>query len=574
MYTFFLVFIYYNGDYMKSFVCTYNKNISIDKFCVKCSGFVYNQYNYFHQRIDIIYGGRLKRTNKLILVLNEYGFSSDNLSDDQIIAVLYSLFKSECTDYLDGYFSFAVYDGNCIFAIRDQLGILPLYYYFEYNTLSVSNRIKHLLDLKEECIVDEDGVKELLGLGPSLSPGKTIYKDIMSLKPAHYIFYDGNVFKCECYWNVMKREHTDSYEETVSKIREMIIDETSFHLSDLDRPACFLSGGLDSSIICSIVSDTGKQFDTYSLLYEGQNEYFESNEYQMTQDDYYVDRMNAFLNNTHHNIVVSQEELYKYLYDAVEARDMPGMSDIDSSFYALVNKIDKDIILSGECADELFGGYPWFYKEELYNLEYFPWMRDLDKRLNFLNKNLRYLDIYRYIKNNFDLSNNKNLSIIKRTILLNYRWFMQTLLIRGETISNMLDKEIRMPFASKDLLQYVYNIPDDYFFKIGKEKSLLREAFKIDLPDEVLNRKKCPFPKTYNPYYTDLVVNELKTILENENSVLYRLFDSKQLNALVETKGSSFEYPWYGQLMKGPQFIAYLIQIDIWYKNYNIILEI
>ncbi len=534
-----------------------------------------HEYEYFKKNIHIVFKGRLKRNSDLIHILNEYGYDISSLCDKEIISILYCLFSYQCLDYLDGYFSFIIFDHGKVFAVRDHLGILPLYYYVKDNAIVIASKIKCILDFKKDCVVDKDGLKELLGLGPSMSPGKTIYKDIYALKPASYIVFENNQLSTFQYWSLKKKDHVDSYEETVNHIKSLINENTLFHISDLNKPACFLSGGLDSSLICSLISQYTNNFDTYSLHYEDQDKYFSSNEYQSTQDDYYIQIMNDYLGNSHHNIIVSQKELVSYLFKAMEARDMPGMSDIDSSLLVLLNKInnDNEVILSGECADEIFGGYPWFYKKELYKQNHFPWMRDLNHRIDFLNNSLDYLKIKDYIVDHYHNSCNEELSIIKRTIILNYLWFMQTLLIRGETMSNILNKEIRMPFASKEIIEYVFNIPDEYFFINNEEKSLLRVAFEKLLPNEVMHRKKNPFPKTYSPEYTNMIVSELSERLSNKDSILYKLFNSEKLNELIKTKGESFKYPWYGQLMKGPQFMAYLIQIDMWAKHYDVKIE-
>ena len=134
--------------------------------------------------------------------------------------------------------------------------------------------------------------------------------------------------------------------------------------------------------------------------------------------------------------------------------------------------------------------------------------------------------------------------------------------------------ECRVPFANAKLIEYVYNVPWRYLYVEGKEKALLRDAFKNELPKEILERKKNPYPKTHSPVYTELVCQLLKESLEDQDSILYKLFDKDKLNDLIETKGASFSYPWFGQLMMGPQLIAYLYQIHLWGKIYHIEFEL
>ncbi len=533
-----------------------------------------HQYNYFNKNINIVYYGRIKRKQSLFNDLKDYDLDVNNLSDEEIIAFLYCHYSEKCLDYIEGSFVFVIKDENTIFAARDHLGILPLYYYTnDLGVLIICSKIKCILDYLGECIVDKDGIKELLSVGPSLSPGKTIYKNIYSLKPAHSLSLNNGKMNIQPYWILKKKKITDNYDEIIDHIKYLLYENTLFQY-DHDSSACLLSGGIDSSIICAILNKYYK-INTFSLSYEQQDMYFKSNEYQNTQDDYYIQIMNKSLKNIHTSLTINQNDLYKHLLDVVKARDMPGMSDIDSSFYLLLREIKNyPIVLSGECADEIFGGYPWFYKEELYNQKWFPWMRDIDKKIELLNDNVKNLNIKDYIIDSYESSKVNSLSVTKRTILLNYQWFMQTLLIRGECISNILNKEIRMPFASKDIIEYVFNINDEYFMKNNEEKSLLRDAFNDILPGEITHRKKNPYPKTYSPVYTELLVKELEVILSKEDTILYKLFNKDKLIELVKTKGESFQYPWYGQLMKGPQLLAYLIQIELWFREYNIKLEL
>ena len=134
--------------------------------------------------------------------------------------------------------------------------------------------------------------------------------------------------------------------------------------------------------------------------------------------------------------------------------------------------------------------------------------------------------------------------------------------------------EARVPFADTKLIEYLWNIPWEYKFHNNEEKGILRDAFKNILPEEITNRKKNPYPKTHNPKYTKIVIKLLKKKLKNKNSILYKIFDKEELKKLIKTEGKSFESPWFGQLMTGPQLLAFLYQIDVWAKKYKIILDI
>jgi asparagine synthase (glutamine-hydrolysing) len=169
---------------------------------------------------------------------------------------------------------------------------------------------------------------------------------------------------------------------------------------------------------------------------------------------------------------------------------------------------------------------------------------------------------------------NKEEQAKRNLFYLNMKWFMNTLLDRKDRMTMRASLEARVPFADHHLIEYLWNVPWTYKFYHYKEKGLLREAFKDVLPDDITYRKKNPYPKTHNPLYTSIVTNMLKERLRNKNTSLYKIFDADKIHELIESGGSSYKKPWFGQLMTGPQLLAYLYQFDVWIEEYNIILKI
>lgn len=211
----------------------------------------------------------------------------------------------------------------------------------------------------------------------------------------------------------------------------------------------------------------------------------------------------------HHQIILKQQDLIESLEEALRARDMPGMADIDSSFLLFSKEIAKThkVCLSGECADEIFGGYPWFYKEELYNQPYFPWMREIDLKMDLFHEKIKAFNIKDYVMNAYQqsLSEIATTDKKKQLIYLNIQWFMQTLLTRTDSQTMHSSIEVRVPFANTTLLQYLYNMPYEYMFYNNEEKGILRAAFKDVLPPSIIHRKKNPYPKTHSPIYLELI---------------------------------------------------------------------
>ena len=291
-----------------------------------------------------------------------------------------------------------------------------------------------------------------------------------------------------------------------------------------------------------------------------------------------------FIGSNHHDIIIDTPELASALTDAVKANDLPGMADVDSSLYLFCKEVRKNatVALSGECADELFGGYPWFRREEDINATTFPWSKSVSDRKSILSKDLQILPLEEYVQEKYDESlrqvpklqgESQREHRMRELFYLNIKWFMITLLTRKDrmTMSNSL--EVRVPFADYRLVEYAFNIPMDMKYYKGREKGLLREALTGILPDDVLWRKKSPYPKTHNPNYTLAVQKWMDRILKDKSSPILQIINRDKVQEIVDSGGKAYGKPWYGQLMAGPQLIAYLIQVDTWLREYKVIIE-
>jgi len=154
--------------------------------------------------------------------------------------------------------------------------------------------------------------------------------------------------------------------------------------------------------------------------------------------------------------------------------------------------------------------------------------------------------------------------------MLNLNWFMQTLLDRKDRMSMYSGLEVRVPFCDHRLVEYAYNMPWHIKSLNGREKGIVREAMKGILPDEIISRKKSPYPKTHNPKYLKAVKSSLQKILNDSSSPLAQLINIQKVQEIIDSDGKSLSMPWYGQLMTGTQLMAYLIQVDIWMRAYKI----
>lgn len=296
--------------------------------------------------------------------------------------------------------------------------------------------------------------------------------------------------------------------------------------------------------------------------------------------------MNKNCYSTHHIVMLDTPELAASLKDAMIARDMPGMADVDSSLYLFCKEVKKEktVSLMGECADEIFGGYPWFFREDSLNSGTFPWSIAINERKNLLNSSISSkinLKDYINFRYNQSLSNVEILdsdsydTAEKRKIsYLTITWFMQTLLERADRMSMANGFETRVPFCDYRLAEYMYNVPWEMKAYKGREKGLLRHIMKGYLPDEIVDRKKSPYPKTFNPTYLATVKNMLTEIMKDSSRPINSLLNRDFILDILNTDGKAFSRPWFGQLMTGPQLIAYLCQVDMWLEEYRPKIEI
>lgn len=535
-------------------------------------------YTHLSKEYTISYNGEIYNMNELKEQLIDDGYHFYSQSDTEVILVSYIAYGKNCVHYLDGIFSFIIYHENSVFVARDHLGVKPLYYQYLDHELLVASEIKCILKYTNKAVVTQEGIQELLGLGPSVTPGKTIYKDIYSLAPGHYLSCNELGLDITQYFSLEKKAHPHSYQETIRHVRHLVNKSIRQQLLSDVPVSCMLSGGLDSSIICAIASQYTNKLCTYSVDYEQQEQHFKAYAYQTSRDSDYINAMIERYQNNHVNITLTQRDLADSLKEALIARDMPGMADIDSSFLLFCKEIQKHhkVVLSGECADEIFGGYPWFYRQT----DSFPWIQDIDARNELYSDYVQQLDIPNYVQDAYSHSITSHdttdttleESQKRKMIQLHYDWFMQTLLTRADSQSMRASIEQRVPFASKEIIQYMYNVPVDYMYHDGVEKSLLREAFKDFLPETIYQRKKNPYPKTHHPKYSEYIKELLNSSLEQENNILYKLFNIEKLKQLIEDP-SSFSIPWFGQLMTGPQLLAYFYQIYLWGDIYHIEIE-
>lgn len=539
------------------------------------------------EEYTLVYNGELYNTAELKNELLSLGHKFSGHSDTEVLLKSYIEWGSGCLQKLNGIYAFAIWEKNkeTLFAARDRIGVKPLFFYEYRGGIIFASEIKTLMAnslVKPE--VDSYNLKQLLLLGPGRSCGCGCIKGIKELKPAEYFYYNKNGINIRSYWRLTAQPHTDGLEDTVEKTKELIDDAIKRQLVSDVPLACFLSGGLDSSIISMIAAkqykEEGKILSTYSVDYENNEKFFIKNIFQPSTDSKYIDIMTKFIGSNHKSVVLDSLEVAESLNEATEARDLPGMADIDSSLLLFCREVKKQntVCVSGECADEIFGGYPWYHNPEILFKESFPWSNATELRQKLFKSVLCSGDSEEFVRSEYRQtvegtdylpSDDKTERRMREMFMLNFSWFMQTLLDRKDRMSMHCGLEVRVPFCDHRLVEYAFNMPWKYKSLYGREKGIVREAYKDLLPEEIVFRKKNPYPKTFNPVFLEYVTNKAENLINDKTSVLYDLVDKDCFKDLKEGR-ISIENPWYGQLMRIPQIYAYLIQLDAFFKNFNL----
>ena len=537
------------------------------------------------KKYTIVYNGEIYNTKDLKEKLLNEGVTFKTDCDTEIVLYSYIIWGDRCPEELNGIFAFAIYDEEAerLFVARDRFGIKPFFYTVIGTTFLFASEIKSILKHpKIDSQIDKYGIWQLMYLTPVTINGSGVFRNISEIKPGFCGYFNANGLFLRKYWSLKAKPFTGSSRDAAENVKYLVTDAIKKQLAS-DVPLCtFLSGGLDSSVITSIASKEykkeSKTLSTYSFEYEDNKKNFKSSLFQPKGDDEFAVYLADYLNTNHTVLTAPTKTVADYLINATLARDLPGQADIDSSLWYFCEQVKKNhtVALSGECSDEIFGGYPWFYREEMLYRDFFPWIHDPYARVSLFDEAFaRPKEGYEYISEIYkdtingcslldDDSDSMKTSRIATNLSVDY--FMTSLLERKDRMSMASGLEVRVPFADHRILEYVYNVPWEIKFENGIEKALLRNAMKDYLPDKILYRKKSPYPKTHNPLYEKLVTDMLKESLKDTNSVLKRIIKEKKLKELL----SSDSVTWFGQLMSKPQLIAWLVQLDCWLKEYNV----
>ena len=539
-----------------------------------------------NETYTIVYNGEIYNTDDLRRELMDAGFAFSTRCDTEVVLCSYIHWGEFCVERLNGIFAFAIWEHKArrLFIARDRMGVKPFFYTLRRGAFLFSSELKGLLAHPwVEPEADQNSVLELLLTGPGRTPGCGVFRGVEELKPGWRGYFDENGLHTERYWKLLAREHRNSLPDTIERVRTLVTDAVRRQLVSDVPIGTFLSGGLDSGIISSLANDymneRGQVLETFSIDYKDNRKHFQAGKFQPNTDTDYIFPLRDWLGCRHTLVELDTEELADALYDAVDARDLPGMSDVDSSLLLFCKKIKEKVTvaLSGECADEIFGGYPWYRDEKIREAEGFPWAQSTLWRAGFLREEyLQGADPREYVMERYHATvedaevwdgDSPTDRRMRQMMRLNTDWFMQTLLDRKDRMSMYSALEVRVPFCDHRIAEYLYSVPWEWKDLGHFEKGLLRKAMEGVLPENILWRKKSPYPKTHNPAYLALVSRRLQELLQNPDAPLHAIVKPTALEELLSHTGTQ---PWYGQLMTAPQTIAYMLQLNYWLEKYRI----
>ena len=451
--------------------------------------------------------------------------------------------------------------------------------------------------------LNKTSLAELFVIGPNKTPGYGVYSNVYALLPGHALIVHKGASKkyMQPIFQLTAAAPPARYPEdtghALEEAKEKLLAHFDAAIRAVYRPgrtyAALLSGGLDSSAIVARYHQlfpNAAPLLTFSLDYEDNTRYFTANRLQPEEDSTYIEAMVRMYHTKHTPVIIHVDELLSALERAMWVRGTPGMVDIDSALLLLSERLRKTLgvqtneVFSGEGADELLGGYPWYW-EPYHPLEAdaFPWYRHLDRRFSALTREAEHLLApYAYARLRLEqalkevpaLLDHDRLDVDKQTLTyLNLTRWASVLLERKDTMTRLSGLSFHLPFIDLALVQYAWALPWALKAWQNEAKGLFRYALSGFLPEQVRRRKKSPFPKTYHPAFIAGIQKAAEPLLDDPHALLWQWIDREQFHALVRDLPTAEPFPWFGQLLGAPQWIYYLISLDHWLKTVQPIYE-
>lgn len=497
--------------------------------------------------LAMVYSGEAYNFTELRDELRRRGHRFTTESDTEVVLHGYQEWGASVAERLNGMYAFAIWDSrtDTLVMIRDRMGIKPFYYYATDDGVLFGSEPKAILaNPVAKRVVGIDGLRELFSF--TKTPGHSVWEGMREVLPGTVVTVDRNGLREHTYWRLESRPHTDDKDTTVAHVRELLDDIVRRQLV-ADVPRCLLlSGGLDSSALTALaarqLAEQDQQVRSFAVDFVGQTENFTADEFRPTPDAPFVHDVAEHVSSLHNDIVLDSTALAdpEVRRTVLVARDLPnGLGDMDASLYLLFKAIRQHstVALSGESADEVFGGYRWFHQPEVQQADMFPWMAavrmvDQEPLRNTLvtDELMSTMDLPAYLADSYSTAvaevdplpgesdHERRMRVI---CYLHLTRFVRMLLDRKDRMSMAVGLEVRVPFCDHRLVEYVYNTPWSLKTFDGREKSLLRAATRDVLPQSVVERVKSPYPSTQDPQYAVALQQQAKELLVSGDDTLF-----------------------------------------------------
>lgn len=526
--------------------------------------------------------GYMRNRNKLALELK----CSAGISAARMALKAYRKWGDDYPRHIEGPVVTCVMDAenDGMVLSRDRMGEQPVFYAKHFNETVFTDHPDSLLKTASaEPVVDIRGMRELFGIGPARTPGITPFRDIFALQPGCALIVKGDHQRIEKYFQIESHPHEEGEGLTIDHTRALL-EQAIDDIVSLE-PAVMLSGGLDSTALTALISQRNGRLMSFSVDYRDNARDFMPNAFRPEMDAPYIEMAMRAFKTQHRTIILEHKDLAKALAKAVSLRGFPGMADIDSSLLLFSGQISRyaQNVVSGECGDEVFGGYPWF-RGSAEIKDVFPWSGSLELRESLLLPDLREkLKLKEYVRDIFAEKvaeaepkhecepRERRLKIMQKIC---FEYFMTNLQERAVRMCDGGGVRVLTPLCDDRLVEYVYNVPWNMKFMGGQEKGLFRAAVRDLMPERLLKRKKSPYPKTCSPVYGDIIRRMALNLVSDTGAPIFEFVNRDRVRTLAESDLNPVDTPWFGQLMAGPQMLGYLWQVNQWMKERNITVQL
>jgi asparagine synthase (glutamine-hydrolysing) len=500
--------------------------------------------------VVLTYSGEVYNFTELRSELTGLGHQFRTRSDTEVIVHAYLQWGVDCVTRLNGMFAFGIWDGRHqdLLLARDRLGVKPLYYAPLPNGVLFGSEPKAILahpGFRAE--IDAEGLAELFSQVGTATPGHGVYRGMSQVRPGTIVRVGRSGLRTSTYWTLEATEHTDDLATTAGRVRELLADIVH-RQTVADVPQCsLLSGGLDSSVISALAADSLMRRDraklaTFSVDFVGSAEAFKPDQFRPSHDEPFARAAAEHMGSRHSTVMLSADDLVDAQWAPLAAHDLPTMGDLYVSMYLLSREIRQQstVALSGESADEVFGGYAWYHMPALLAAPTYPWAArgSWAPLLTPAVRAATRLDEYaadRYAQAVAEVPRLAGESPedrrMREVLYLGLTRWLPLLLDRKDRESMAVGLEVRVPFTDHRLVQYVWNVPWAMKETGGIEKGLLRTAAAGLLPPDLLNRRKSIYPGAADQAYERAIHAQLHDLLRHPYAPLFDLIDREGLAA-------------------------------------------